>query len=233
MGRGAGRGGRSDRLGERSGERQIGQDAADRRGGRGIADRGSSGWASTSDPEWAPAQAAAVNELQDGWAAWGDVLEDPASTEPKEATGVDNVGPTGEQSIDSPMMEAEEASALGAGSSSSSSSSSTASEVSLQARPAPRPRAGAEPGVRARGPVELSQRSAAPAARRFSAAPPARGVASAGRASSSSGWSTSGSGGQPSLRALELHARVPELWLQEEPTAALMGLHCGTGLCAL
>ena len=232
MGRGAGRGGRSDRLGERLGERPTLQDALDRRGSRRIADESSNGWARLSDPELAPSQAAAANELQDGWAAWGDVLEDPASTEPKEAAGVDDVGPADMPSAtDSPMMQADEASALGADSSSSSSSS--ASEVSLQARPAPRPRAGAEPKVWARAPAELAQRGAAPAARRFSAAPPARGAAGAGRPSSSSGWSTSGSGGQPSLRAPELHAQVLELWLQEQPTAALMGPHCGTGLCAL
>ena len=210
MGRGAGRGDRGDRLGERSGERQIGQDAADRRGGRETADRSSSGWASSPDPEWAPAQAAAANELQDGWAAWGDVLEDPASTEPKEAAGVDDVGPADKPSAtDSPMVQADEASPLGADSSSSGSGS--ANEVSLQARPAPRPRAGAEPVVRARGPTELAQRSAASTARRFSAAPPARGAASAGRPSSS-GWSTSGSGGQPSLRGSRISCPGFRAW---------------------
>ena len=195
MGRGAGRDGRSDRVGERLGERQIGQDAADRRGGRETGDRSSSSWASSSDPEWAPSQAAAEDELQDGWAAWGDVLEDPASTEPKQAIGAGDIGPADEPSTDSLMKQADEASAMGV-SSSSSSSSSSASEVSLQARPEPKPRAGAEPKVRVRPPAELAQRGAASTARRFSAAPPARGAASTG-VPSSSGWSTSGSGGQP------------------------------------
>ena len=228
MGRGAGRGGRSDRLGERSGERQIGQGAADRRGGRETGDRSSSGWASSSEPELAPSQAAAANELQDGWAAWGDVLEDAASTEPKEATGVDDVGPADKPSAtDSPMMQADEASALGA-----DSSSSSANEVSLQARPAPRPRAGAEPNVRVRAPAELAQRGAAPAARRFSAAPPGRGAASADRPSSS-GWSTSGSGGRPCLRALRLHAWVPELGLVHHLSAAFTAWCPRIGLCVL